>query len=49
MSRARLNLFIEPTHARRLDDLAAHRGVSKSSIMAGGVVSLSVARCRRSA
>ena len=37
MSRARLNLFIEPDHARRLDDLAAHRGVSKSSIVAAAL------------
>jgi len=37
MSRARLNLFIEPDHARRLDDLAAHRGVSKSSIAAAAL------------
>lgn len=34
MSRARLNLFIEPEHARRLDQLAAMKGVSKSSIVA---------------
>lgn len=37
MSRARLNLFIEPDHARRLEDLAAHRGVSKSSIVAAAL------------
>ncbi|BEG77708.1 MULTISPECIES: hypothetical protein [Alcaligenaceae] len=37
MSRARLNLFIEPDHARRLDDLAAYRGVSKSSIVAAAL------------
>lgn len=37
MSRTRLNLFIEPAHARRLDDLAAHRGVSKSSIVAAAL------------
>jgi hypothetical protein len=34
MSRARLNLFIEPEHARRLDQLAGMKGVSKSSIVA---------------
>lgn len=34
MSRARLNLFIEPEHARRLDQLAAMKNVSKSSIVA---------------
>lgn len=39
MSRARLNLFIEPEHARRLDDLAAHRGVSKSSLVAAALAS----------
>ena len=39
MSRARLNLFIEPDHARRLDDLAAHRGVSKSSLVAAALAS----------
>lgn len=35
----RLNLFIQPDHARRLDDLAAHRGVSKSSIVAAALAS----------
>lgn len=39
MSRARLNLFIEPEHARRLEDLAAHRGVSKSSLVAAALAS----------
>ncbi|NGY05913.1 CopG family transcriptional regulator [Solimonas terrae] len=34
MSRARLNLFIEPEHAKRLDELAVRKGVSKSSIVA---------------
>lgn len=38
-SRTRLNLFIEPEHARRLDDLAAHRGVSKSSLVAAALSS----------
>lgn len=39
MSRARLNIFIEPEHARRLEDLAAHRGVSKSSVIAAALAS----------
>lgn len=39
MSRARLNLFIEPEHARRLDQLAAMKGVSKSSIVAVALTS----------
>ncbi len=37
MNRTRLNLFIQPDHARRLDDLAAHRGVSKSSLVAAAL------------
>lgn len=39
MSRARLNLFIEREHARRLDELAAKKGVSKSSIVAAALAS----------
>ncbi|MGN8005994.1 CopG family transcriptional regulator [Acidovorax sp. 22279] len=39
MSRARLNIFIEPEHAKRLDGLAAHRGVSKSSVIAAALAS----------
>jgi len=39
MSRSRLNIFIEPEHARRLEDLAAHRGVSKSSVIAAALSS----------
>jgi hypothetical protein len=39
MSRARLNLFIEPEHARRLGQLAAMKGVSKSSIIAAALTS----------
>lgn len=39
MSRARLNLFIEPEHARRLDQLAVMKGVSKSSIVAVALAS----------
>lgn len=39
MTRARLNIFIEPEHAKRLDDVAAHRGVSKSSVIAAALAS----------
>lgn len=39
MTRARLNIFIEPEHARRLEDVAAHRGVSKSSVIAAALSS----------
>lgn len=39
MSQARLNLFIPPQHARRLDELAAKKGVSKSSIVAAALAS----------
>lgn len=39
MTRARLNIFIEYEHAKRLDDLAAHRGVSKSSVVAAALSS----------
>ncbi len=39
MSRARLNIFIEAEHAKRLEDLAAHRGVSKSSVIAAALSS----------
>lgn len=39
MSRARLNLFIEPEHARRLSQLAAMKNVSKSSIVAVALAS----------
>lgn len=38
-SRYRLNLFIEHDHARRLDELAAKNGVSKSSIVAAALAS----------
>lgn len=37
MSRTRLNIFLEPEHAKRLEDLAVHRGVSKSSIVASAL------------
>lgn len=39
MSRTRLNLFIEPEHARRLNQLAAMKCVSKSSIVAVALAS----------
>ncbi len=36
-SNYRLNLFIQPEHAKRLDELAAKKGVSKSSIVAAAL------------
>lgn len=39
MSQYRLNLFIAPEHARRLDELAVKKGVSKSSIVAAALAS----------
>lgn len=39
MSRARLNIFIEADHARRLEELAALKGLSKSSIIAAALAS----------
>lgn len=39
MSRARLNLFIQPEHAKRLNELAITKGVSKSSIIAAALTS----------
>ena len=39
MSQYRLNLFIPPEHARRLDELATKKGVSKSSIIAAALAS----------
>ena len=39
MTRARLNIFVEPEHARRLEDLSLHRGVSKSSVIAAALSS----------
>ena len=39
MTQARLNLFIQPDHAKRLDELAAKKGVSKSSIVAAALAS----------
>jgi len=38
-SRKRLNLFIEHDHARRLDELATMKGLSKSSIIAAALTS----------
>jgi predicted transcriptional regulator len=37
MSRARLNIFIEPDHAKRLRQLAAHKGVSQSAVIAAAL------------
>ena len=39
MTRARLNIFIEPAHAKRLDQLAVHKGVSKSAVIAAALAS----------
>lgn len=39
MTRARLNIFIEPEHAKRLDLVAAHKGVSKSAVVAAALAS----------
>lgn len=39
MSRARLNIFIEPDHSKRLEQLAAHQGVSKSAVIAAALSS----------
>jgi hypothetical protein len=39
MTRARLNIFIEPEHAKRLDQVAAHKGVSKSAVIAASLAS----------
>ena len=39
MTRARLNIFIEPDHAKRLDQVAAHKGVSKSAVIAAALSS----------
>jgi hypothetical protein len=39
MSQYRLNLFIPPEHARRLDEVATKKGVSKSSIVAAALAS----------
>jgi len=39
MSRSRLNLYLQPAHAKRLDELATMRGLSKSSIVAAALAS----------
>jgi hypothetical protein len=39
MTRARLNIFIEPDHAKRLDQVAALKGVSKSAVIAAALAS----------
>ena len=39
MTQARLNLFIQHDHAKRLDELATKKGVSKSSIVAAALAS----------
>ena len=39
MSRARLNIFLEPDHGRRLAELAGMKGVSKSAIVAAALSS----------
>lgn len=39
MTRTRLNIFIEPVHAKRLDQVAAHKGVSKSAVIAAALAS----------
>lgn len=38
-ARARLNIFIEPDHAKRLEQVAAHQGVSKSAVIAAALSS----------
>lgn len=37
MSRTRLNVFIEPDHAKRLVQIAAKKGVSKSAVIAAAL------------
>jgi hypothetical protein len=39
VTRARLNIFIEPEHAKRLEQLAARKGVSKSAVIAAALSS----------
>lgn len=39
MSQYRLNLFISPEHAKRLDELAVKKDISKSSIVAAALAS----------
>lgn len=38
-SRTRLNIFIEPDHAKRLEQLAAQKGVSKSAVIVAALAS----------
>lgn len=39
MSRARINVFVEPDHAKRLDELATMKRMSRSSIVAAALAS----------
>lgn len=39
MTRTRLNIFIEPDHGKRLEQIAAHKGVSKSAVIASALAS----------
>ncbi len=39
MTRTRLNIFIEPEHAKRLDQVATLKGVSKSAVIAAALAS----------
>lgn len=39
MKAARLNIYVEPAHAKQLAELAALRGLSKSSIIAAALAS----------
>jgi hypothetical protein len=39
MSRTRLNIFLEPEHAKRLEELAVMKDLSKSSIIAAALAS----------
>lgn len=39
MNRTRLNIFIEPDHGKRLEQIAAHKGVSKSAVIAAALAS----------
>lgn len=39
MTRTRLNIFLEPEHAKRLKELATMKGLSKSAIIAASIAS----------
>lgn len=39
MNRARLNVFLERAHAKRVDELAAMKGLSKSGVIAAALAS----------